>query len=555
MPRILVVDDNPELLALLSSAFEEAGYTVQTAQRGRAAIELAKKEKPDLAVVDVLLPDVMGFEVGEALQRQRVPVAFMSGVHKGGKAAANATFKYGAVGYFEKPFERKRLLALVEKLVPVRPAKPAQAWDVESAPGVDGPGDAMELTGSIDLTSGETSAKIQGAKLRLRGGIAATRTPLPPINPPVLTPSMYVQMTSLPPTPRSELMKPSSSPGQAKPKPPSGSFTIDLGLPPSAPRASASTSSVAAQSTQPVPQPVTPSLPPKPTVPPPPLPDSLLSKPSGFQLLGSKASPVAKQAGKSSPGITRPPPPPLEALTELPRDRGSVHKGEIDDNLPQLFAAFLAAQETGELGLSRGQVKKIVYFEKGMPVFALSNLVAERLGQFLVRAGKIDEQTLKTVLQEANDTSQRTGDVLILMGLLTEQERLYYVGQQIKSILYSLFTWTDGSYQLSFQDKARKERIKLDIHPATLVLRGVKKLYKPERIARLVTLDDRPTPGIDPLFQLSDIELQGWEALMIAHCDGTRTARELITQSGKSEAEALGTLAALISMRILEKRR
>jgi DNA-binding response OmpR family regulator len=553
VPRILVVDDNPELLALLSSAFEEAGYTVQTAQRGRAAIELAKKERPDLAVVDVLLPDVMGFEVGEALQRQRVPVAFMSGVHKGGKAAANATFKYGAVGYFEKPFERKTLLALVEKLVPVRPAKPAQAWDVESAPGVDGPGDAMELTGSIDLTSGETSSKIQGAKLRLRGGIAATRTPLPPLPPPVLTPSMYVQMTSLPPTPRSQLMKPSSAPGQ--PKPPSGSFNIDVGLPPSAPRASASTSSVAAQSRQSGPPPVPPSLPPKPTVPPPPPPDSLVSQPSGFQLLGPQPTPALKPSGKSSPGINRPPPPPLEALAELPRDRGSVHEGDIDDNLPQLFAAFLAAQETGELGLSRGQVKKIVYFEKGMPVFALSNLVAERLGQFLVRAGKIDEQTLKTVLQEASDTSQRTGDVLILMGLLTEQERLYYVGQQIKSILYSLFAWTDGRYQLSFQDKARKERIKLDIHPATLVLRGVKKLYKPERIARLLTLDDRPTPGIDPLFQLSDVELQGWEALMIAHCDGTRTARELIAQSGKSEAEALGTLAALISMRILEKRR
>ncbi len=273
----------------------------------------------------------------------------------------------------------------------------------------------------------------------------------------------------------------------------------------------------------------------------------------------SQANPVVSQVNsvgsQASGPPSLPPPPPLDALVELPQERGSVHRGAIDDNLPQLFAAFLATQETGELGLSRGPVRRIVYFEKGMPVFALSNLVAERLGQFLVRAGKIDPETLQAAVEEANETSQRTGDVLILMGLLTEQERLYYVGQQIKSILYSLFAWTDGNYQLSFQDRARKETIKLDIHPATLVLRGVKKLYKPDRLARILSMDDRPIPGGDPLFSLSDVELQGWEALVVARCDGTRTVRELLRLSGKPELEALGMLVALVSMRILEVRR
>mgnify|MGYP000226285726 CR=1 FL=1 len=113
---VLVVDDNSELLALLSSSLEDAGYVVQTAQRGRAALDLVKKEKPDVAIIDILLPDVMGFEVGQALRRANVPFVFMSGVHKGGKASANAVGQYGAAGYFEKPFERKAMLALLEKL-------------------------------------------------------------------------------------------------------------------------------------------------------------------------------------------------------------------------------------------------------------------------------------------------------------------------------------------------------------------------------------------------------------------------------------------------------
>src|SRR3979411_1738974 len=86
-PRILVVDDNPELLTLLSSAFEEAGYQVQTAARGRTALDLARKERPDLVVIDVLLPDLMGFDVAEALKRLKMPFIFMSGVHKRGRAA------------------------------------------------------------------------------------------------------------------------------------------------------------------------------------------------------------------------------------------------------------------------------------------------------------------------------------------------------------------------------------------------------------------------------------------------------------------------------------
>ena len=54
-----------------------------------------------------------------------------------------------------------------------------------------------------------------------------------------------------------------------------------------------------------------------------------------------------------------------------------IRRGELKDNLPQLLAAFYIARETGELGLMKGQVKKIIYFEGGMPVFALSNLVAD----------------------------------------------------------------------------------------------------------------------------------------------------------------------------------
>lgn len=495
MPKILVVDDNTELLNLLSSSLEEAGYSVQTATRGKAALDLARKDKPDLALLDVLLPDVMGFDVAEGLRRLKVPFMFMSGVHKGGKAASNALHTYGALAYFEKPFDRRALLEAVTKLVPAKKSAPSQAWDVGAAEGVEGPSDPMSLTGRIELTSGATQASIRGKEVSLKGtepsiaGLQVTRKPPPQAKaPPMLAPVAYVHPpSSIPPTPLSELLKPAAPASEPPPAPLAAPPAVPVPVPPAVPR-------------------------------------------------------------------SQPPPPPPAALEELPTGRGSTHQGALKDNLPQLFAAFLQAKETGELGLARGQVRKVVYFEQGMPVFALSNLVADRLGQFLVRAGKIDEETLKHAAEEAHSTEQRTGDVLILMGVLTEQERLYYVGQQIKAILYSLFAWEEGTYQLSFQERARKETIKLDLHPATLCLRGVKKLYKLERMRRLMGADVRPLPSQDPLFSLSDVELQGWEAHLLSHCDGNRTVQELIAATGKPEQEALGTLLALTTMRILEPR-
>ncbi len=414
-PRILVVDDNRELLTLLSSSFEEAGYTVYTAARGRTALDLARKEKPALAVVDILLPDLMGYDVAEALKRLRIPFLFISGVHKGGRTSSSMVTVHGALGFFEKPFERRALLDAVRKAVPVSgPGRESLAFDVESGPQVAEAAEAMQLTARIDLKSGS-----------MRG-----TSPL-----------------QLRPMDRDQMNR-------------------------------------------------------------------LRSVPPAISSRRVHTGPISPPSQRN---------PPLQPFGE----KDGIRRGEVKDNLPHLLAAFYNAKETGELGLMKGQVKKIIFFEGGYPVFALSNLSSRR---------------------------QRTGDALIAMGVLSEEERLYYIGQQIKSILYSVFAWEEGVFTLSFQARARKEVIKLDIHPANLIMRGVKKLYKPDRLKRLMPSRARPTPSQDPSFNLSDVELQAWEAHLLPRCDGSRTVADLVAVSGKPENEVLGTLVALTSLRVLELR-
>jgi hypothetical protein len=232
----------------------------------------------------------------------------------------------------------------------------------------------------------------------------------------------------------------------------------------------------------------------------------------------------------------------------------SQRTGQLGDNLPGLITAFYLAKETGELGVQRGKVKKVIYFEGGNPVFALSNLAADRFGQFLVRVGKIKPEQLQDAAVVASQTKRRTGDVLVERGLLKDTERLYYVGQQVKAIIYSLFGWEDGTFVVSFREKARGEAIKLDVFPGNLILRGVKKLYKPERLSRLIIPEERLIPSPQPAYALNELELEKWEAQLLLKVDGVRTNAEVLALAGKAEHQVRAFMVAMLGLNVLEKR-
>ena len=68
--RILLVDDEPSILDFLSYNLENEGFQIQTASNGRLAVELAKKFKPDVVVLDLMMPEMDGFEFLEAFRKQ-----------------------------------------------------------------------------------------------------------------------------------------------------------------------------------------------------------------------------------------------------------------------------------------------------------------------------------------------------------------------------------------------------------------------------------------------------------------------------------------------------
>jgi two-component system, OmpR family, response regulator len=262
--------------------------------------------------------------------------------------------------------------------------------------------------------------------------------------------------------------------------------------------------------------------------------------------LGTPAKPPPRPTAPPSAAGSRPP-------TAARRHDLSKTEGKLEENLPDLITAFYLAQQTGELTLQKGKVKKTLYFEKGRPCFAISNLVTDRFGPFLVRVGKITSAQLELCQAAADTTGRRTGDLLVEMTLLKETEKLYYVAQQVKAIVYSVFGWEEGEYRLHFADRAAREAIKIDLHPANLITRGVKKLFKPERLYRLLSPEDRLIPSQQPAYGLHEVELDRWEAELLPKVNGTRTVAEVIHLAGRPEHAVYGFLYGMVALKILDR--
>ena len=111
--KILVVEDEPALQETLVYTLEKQGYSVGAAGDGRAAIESARKTKPDLIILDIMLPGLDGFEVCKILRKEMtVPILMLTA--RDDEIDRVVGLEVGADDYLTKPFSMRELLARVK---------------------------------------------------------------------------------------------------------------------------------------------------------------------------------------------------------------------------------------------------------------------------------------------------------------------------------------------------------------------------------------------------------------------------------------------------------
>ena len=157
MPKnILVVDDNSELRTLLKSYLTQEGYTVATASNGQDALFVARQEKPDLVILDLMMPEMDGYEFMRVFSREAdTPVSILSAkLEENDKVLG---LELGADDYVTKPFSMRELTARVRAVLR-RLAKQNVEKDVLRAANItlDRAGRVVAVDDQhVDLTSSE----------------------------------------------------------------------------------------------------------------------------------------------------------------------------------------------------------------------------------------------------------------------------------------------------------------------------------------------------------------------------------------------------------------
>lgn len=118
-PSILVIDDEKDILKLIQYNFEKEGYAVLTARSGEDGLESARSKRPDLIVLDLMLPGMDGIEVCKLLKSDRgtrdIPVVMLTA--KNSEVDQVVGLELGAADYVPKPFSVKVLLARVKNIL------------------------------------------------------------------------------------------------------------------------------------------------------------------------------------------------------------------------------------------------------------------------------------------------------------------------------------------------------------------------------------------------------------------------------------------------------
>ena len=285
----------------------------------------------------------------------------------------------------------------------------------------------------------------------------------------------------------------------------------------------------------------------------------LLSAPQEHYTVRAPLHP-ALDAEITSPAHTPPPvlalaDPLPETRTPRPQPRGAdvppPRNGALASaSIPRLLVALHQAQATGALTVTRGPVKKILCVEHGVPVYAASNVGAERFGSICIRRGLIAADRLEAIRRDAPQA--RTAELLMAQGLVSPGQRIEIIAGQIKVILWSMFEWREGSYEFQLA-RPPEPRVTVTLPMGDLILEGMLRASTLPVLKAELALDVNLAPSPDPAFELYALGLRPKEAHLLSLADGTKSVRDLVALSDLPERDALAFLQACRVMRVLDE--
>ena len=224
-------------------------------------------------------------------------------------------------------------------------------------------------------------------------------------------------------------------------------------------------------------------------------------------------------------------------------------KGQISElPVPEVLQHLRLTQSTGILTLVAGGARKALYLKDGRVVFASSNLPNDRLGEILLREGKITVEEYEASIK-AITKGKRQGKVLVEMGALSPKDLWEGVQFQVKEIVYTVFQWDEGLFHFEESSLPEKERITVDLDIQDLILAGLRRVDASGRV-------QAHYPEGDSVLERATSEvpaaLEPYEIHVLKLIDGERSMLDICRESEIGDNETLKVLYALLSTGILK---
>jgi curved DNA-binding protein CbpA len=227
--------------------------------------------------------------------------------------------------------------------------------------------------------------------------------------------------------------------------------------------------------------------------------------------------------------------------------------GDIKDmTLPWLFQDLRKEKETGTVVFSRDTEIKKVFFKNGDILFASSNLDEDRLGEFLLRTGKITSAQFEKSSEVVIKTGKKLGAVLFEMGNLTAHDLVDQVKLQVKEIVLKLFSWRDGHYLFAGGLLPVSEIIPLHMSTGDLIIEGIRALDWQGVRKSLPSIKTILRPSTDPSLLFQSVHLDQDQQSVFSLLDGCKSIQEICVLSGIGDFNTLKAIYTLLALRMAE---
>ncbi|HET9465211.1 MAG TPA: DUF4388 domain-containing protein [Gemmatimonadales bacterium] len=224
-------------------------------------------------------------------------------------------------------------------------------------------------------------------------------------------------------------------------------------------------------------------------------------------------------------------------------------KGSLKEaSLPDVIQLLFLGRRTGCLALADRHNFGTIYLDEGQITYATIVNRRDRLGDLLIRKGRITaEQLQQAIAAQEDDREHKLGEILVGLGTLTRAELEDYMRIQIEEAVYYLFTWTSGTFNFEAGLRPESEDFLVRISPEALLLEGARRVDE-------WSLIEKKIPSFDLIFAVdqdhigqSAPTLSPEQQRLLPLVDGTRDVQQIIDDSGLVEFEVGKALFGLIT--------